>query len=111
MGQTAGPDPRESVVVPHKPTDPVVHIHATSNNTIVTVTTAGGDTLTWASAGSVGFKGAKRSTAFAAQTAGTKAAQAAMEKGVAHARVIIRGMGAGRAVRCPVSLSPARSLS
>lgn len=78
MGQHTTPqaDAREVAVVPPRTKEHLVHIHATSNNTVVTVTAPNGNTLNWASAGSVGFKGAKRSTAFAAQTAGTKAAQA-----------------------------------
>lgn len=90
-------DPRETVILPPAPTDHLVHIRASSNNTVVTVTTAEGDAINWASAGSVGFKGAKRSTTFAAQTAGAQAGQKAAEKGISAVRVIVRGMGAGRA--------------
>ena len=60
----------------------IAHIQSTFNNTIVTITTINGDTVSWASAGSSGFKGARKSTPFAAQTAAEKAALEAISRGV-----------------------------
>ena len=73
-----------------------VHIQATFNNTIVTVSDAQGNTLSWASAGELGFKGSRKSTPFAAQSASETAAKAAMEHGLKTVEVFIKGPGAGR---------------
>lgn len=73
------------------------YVNATYNNTVVTVTDANGDTVNWSSCGTVGFKGARRSTAFAAQSAGQAAAQKAKERGVSTVRVLVKGLGQGRA--------------
>ncbi len=73
-----------------------VHIQATFNNTIVTVSDAQGNTISWASAGELGFKGSRKSTPFAAQTASETAAKAAMEHGLKTVEVFIKGPGAGR---------------
>lgn len=75
----------------------IVHVNAAINNTIVTVSDAKGAVKNWASSGSVGFKGAKRSTTYAAQMAGTQAAKIAKENGIEEVRVQIKGMGSGRA--------------
>ena len=72
------------------------HIRSTFNNTIVTVTDADGNTLSWASAGNVGFKGSRKSTPFAAQMAAEKAARAAMEHGLRRVEVQVKGPGSGR---------------
>jgi small subunit ribosomal protein S11 len=72
------------------------HIHATFNNTIVTLTDQQGNVLTWASGGSVGFRGARRSTSFAAQQAGRTAASAALENGMTEVEVFVKGPGPGR---------------
>jgi small subunit ribosomal protein S11 len=72
------------------------HIHATFNNTIVTMTDQQGNTVSWASAGTAGFKGSRKSTPFAAQMAGQNAAQAAMEHGMREVDVIVKGPGPGR---------------
>ncbi|MBQ8416784.1 MAG: 30S ribosomal protein S11 [Clostridia bacterium] len=73
-----------------------VHIQATFNNTIVTVSDAQGNTISWASAGELGFKGSRKSTPFAAQSASETAAKAAMEHGLKSVEVFIKGPGAGR---------------
>lgn len=74
----------------------IVHIQSTFNNTIVTITDTMGDTISWASAGSAGFKGARKSTPFAAQTAAEKAGLEAINIGVKTVRVLIKGQGSGR---------------
>src|SRR5881409_4149042 len=72
------------------------HIKSTFNNTIVTITDLQGNTLSWASAGNVGFKGSRKSTPFAAQMAAEKAGRAAMEHGVRKVDVLVKGPGSGR---------------
>ena len=74
----------------------VVHIHSTFNNTIVTITNINGDTVAWASAGSSGFKGARKSTPFAAQTAAEKAALDAANIGIKSVDILVKGQGSGR---------------
>ena len=74
----------------------VVHINSTFNNTIITITDLSGNTISWSSAGSVGFKGARKGTPFAAQTAAEAASASAMEKGLRKVEVLIRGQGSGR---------------
>ena len=73
-----------------------VHIRATFNNTIVTVTDTEGNAISWASAGELGFKGSRKSTPFAAQSASETAAKAAMEHCLKSVEVYVRGPGAGR---------------
>ena len=73
-----------------------VHIQSTFNNTIVTVTDTQGNAISWASAGEMGFKGSKKSTPFAAQTAAETAAKAAMEHGLKTVEVYVKGPGSGR---------------
>ena len=73
-----------------------VHILATFNNTIVTVTDTDGNTVTWGSAGSVGFKGSRKSTPFAARLAAEQALKAAMSMGIQEVEVFIKGPGPGR---------------
>lgn len=77
-------------------TDGVVHIQSTFNNTIVTITNLTGDTISWASAGSSGFKGARKSTPFAAQTAAEKAALEALNSGMKKVEILVKGQGSGR---------------
>ncbi|MBF8983511.1 30S ribosomal protein S11 [Lutibacter sp. B2] len=72
------------------------HIQSTFNNTIVTLTDLQGNAITWASAGGLGFKGSRKSTPFAAQLAGETAAKSAMEHGLKHVEVFVKGPGAGR---------------
>ena len=74
----------------------VVHIQSTFNNTIITITNLMGDTVSWASAGSSGFKGARKSTPFAAQTAAEKAALEATNTGMKTVQILIKGQGSGR---------------
>jgi small subunit ribosomal protein S11 len=74
----------------------VAHIQSTFNNTIVTITTINGDTVSWASSGAIGFKGAKKGTPFAAQIAAEKASKEAINQGMKKAEVLISGPGAGR---------------
>ena len=73
-----------------------VHIQSTFNNTIVTITDTQGNAISWASAGEMGFRGSKKSTPFAAQTAAEKAANAATEHGLKSVEVYVKGPGAGR---------------
>ncbi len=73
-----------------------VHIQSTFNNTIVTVTDPTGNTLAWTSTGSVGFKGSRKSTPYAAQMAAAQAAKAAMDTGMREADVFLKGPGPGR---------------
>ena len=72
------------------------HIKSTFNNTIVTITDPSGAVISWASAGTVGFKGSRKSTPFAAQVASEVAGRAAMEQGIKNLDVEIRGPGPGR---------------
>jgi small subunit ribosomal protein S11 len=72
------------------------HIKSTFNNTIVTITDLSGNTLSWASAGNVGFKGSRKSTPFAAQLAAEAAARRAQEHGLQRVDVYVKGPGSGR---------------
>ncbi len=83
----------------------VVHINSTFNNTIITVTDANGEVACWESSGSVGYKGSRKSTPFAAQLAMERASEKAVKMGLKEAEVRVRGPGAGResAIRALVS--------
>ncbi len=72
------------------------HIHTTFNNTIVSITDPNGNVIAWSSAGSLGFKGSKKGTPFAAQMASETAAKKAMEMGLRHVDVYVKGPGSGR---------------
>lgn len=74
----------------------IAHIRATFNNTMITITDTSGETLAWASAGTVGFKGTRKSTPFAAGRAAEKAAVAAKKSGVKEIEVRVKGPGSGR---------------
>jgi len=74
----------------------VAHIHSTFNNTIITITDPTGNVVAWSSAGSVGFKGSRKGTPFAAQLAAEAAAKKAMDFGVRSVQVFVKGPGAGR---------------
>ena len=74
----------------------VAHVTSTFNNTIVSITDPGGAVISWASAGSVGFKGSRKSTPFAAQLAAESAARKAQEHGMRTVTAVIKGPGAGR---------------
>jgi len=74
----------------------VAHIRSSFNNTIVTITDTAGNTIAWASAGHMGFKGSRKSTPFAAQLAAEAAAKEAMDHGMREVEVYVKGPGAGR---------------
>jgi small subunit ribosomal protein S11 len=74
----------------------VVHINATFNNTIVTITDLKGNTISWSSAGSVGFKGSRKGTPFAAQTASEEANSIAIGMGLKSVKILVKGPGLGR---------------
>jgi small subunit ribosomal protein S11 len=76
--------------------DGIAHVHATFNNTIITITDRQGNTLSWATAGSSGFKGSRKSTPFAAQVAAERAGQAALDYGLKNLEVRVSGPGPGR---------------
>jgi len=76
--------------------DGIAHVHSTFNNTIITITDRQGNTLSWATAGSSGFKGSRKSTPFAAQVAAERAGQAALEYGLKSLEVFVSGPGPGR---------------
>ena len=73
-----------------------VHIHTTFNNTVITITDTEGHTISWASAGTMGIKGSKKSTPFAAGMAAEKAGKAAADAGMKTVDVFVKGLGAGR---------------
>lgn len=77
-------------------TDGIAHIHASFNNTIVTITDRQGNALTWATSGGSGFRGSRKSTPFAAQIAADRAGQAALEYGLKNLEVKVKGPGPGR---------------
>jgi small subunit ribosomal protein S11 len=77
-------------------TDGVAHVHATFNNTIITISDRQGNTLSWATAGGSGFRGSRKSTPFAAQVAAERAGEAAKEYGVKNLEVMVKGPGPGR---------------
>lgn len=77
-------------------TNGVAHIHSTINNTIVTITDNAGNTIGWSSAGSSGFKGARKATPFAAQTASENIAQVVSDLGLRKVDVLVYGQGSGR---------------
>ena len=79
-----------------KITTGVVHISSTFNNTIVTITDIKGNTIAWSSAGATGFKGARKGTPFAAQSAAEKVGLMAYEQGMKQAEVVVSGPGSGR---------------
>ena len=74
----------------------IAHVHASFNNTIITITDRQGNALSWATAGGAGFKGSRKSTPFAAQVAAEDAAKKAMEQGLRSVDVFLKGPGAGR---------------
>ena len=77
-------------------TKAIAHIHATFNNTIVTITDEQGNAIAWSSAGALGYKGARKATPFAAQVAGEACAKAALEQGIKQVDVNVKGPGPGR---------------
>jgi small subunit ribosomal protein S11 len=97
QGQAAGggAKPGRKKVKKHV-TDAIAHVHASFNNTIVTITDRQGNTLSWATSGGCGFRGSRKSTPFAAQVAAEKAGSIAQEHGVKMVEVRVKGPGAGR---------------
>ena len=77
-------------------TDGIAHVHASFNNTIITITDRQGNALSWATSGGAGFRGSRKSTPFAAQVAAEKAGKAALDYGVKALEVRIKGPGPGR---------------
>jgi small subunit ribosomal protein S11 len=77
-------------------TSGVVHVNSSFNNTMITITDAQGNTISWSSAGTMGFKGSRKSTPYAAQVAAEDAAKKAQEHGVQTVEVNVRGPGSGR---------------
>ncbi|MDD3905152.1 MAG: 30S ribosomal protein S11 [Candidatus Omnitrophica bacterium] len=96
MEQQKKSKPKKSKKAIRVVTSGIARILATFNNTIVTITDKEGNTLTWASTGSAGFKGSKKSTPFAAGIAAENAARKAAERGVKEVEVYVKGPGAGR---------------
>jgi small subunit ribosomal protein S11 len=85
----------------------IAHIHASFNNTIITITDRQGNALSWATSGGAGFKGSRKSTPFAAQVAAEKAGRVAVECGVKNLEVRIKGPGPGANPRCARSMRSA----
>lgn len=77
-------------------TDGIAHVHASFNNTIITITDRQGNALSWATSGGAGFRGSRKSTPFAAQVAAERAGRAAQEYGLKSVEVHIKGPGPGR---------------
>ena len=92
----AKPSVRTKKKVKKTVVDGVAHIHASFNNTIITISDRQGNALTWATAGGSGFRGSRKSTPFAAQIAAQKAGEAALEFGMKNMEVFIKGPGPGR---------------
>lgn len=95
MAQAKRKDKAKKRVVSVEPVGQV-HIKASFNNIIISITNQAGQVISWASAGKMGFKGSKKNTPYAAQTAAANAAQVAHEAGMRKAEVFVKGPGAGR---------------
>ncbi|HKM15937.1 MAG TPA: 30S ribosomal protein S11 [Marinospirillum sp.] len=89
-------NPRTRKKVKKSVVDGIAHIHASFNNTIITITDRQGNTLSWATAGGSGFRGSRKSTPFAAQVASERAATVAAEYGLKNVDVMVKGPGPGR---------------
>ena len=89
-------DPKKSKKVKKHVVDGIAHVHASFNNTIVTITDRQGNAVSWATAGGCGFRGSRKSTPFAAQVAAERAGKAAQELGMKNLEVRVRGPGPGR---------------
>src|SRR5579862_4027557 len=101
--QKTAPQPTAAAAAAKKPKkarknvlDAIAHVHASFNNTIITITDRQGNTLSWATSGASGFRGSRKSTPFAAQVAAESAGRAAQEHGVKNLEVRIKGPGPGR---------------
>lgn len=88
--------PRSKKKVKRNVSDGVVHVHATFNNTIITITDRQGNALSWATAGGSGFRGSRKSTPFAAQVAAERAGLVAQDMGMKTVEVMVKGPGPGR---------------
>jgi small subunit ribosomal protein S11 len=96
MAKKQGKDPKNRVKEKRTVLQGVVHIQSTFNNTIVSITDPKGEVISWASAGTVGFKGTKKGTPFAAQMAAENAARKSLEHGLKRVDVYVKGPGSGR---------------
>ena len=96
MAQTAAASTTKKKKVRRNVTVAIAHVRATFNNTVVTITDTKGDALCWASAGTCGFKGSRKSTPFAGQMAAQQAADKAKKYGVKEIEVKVKGPGSGR---------------
>ncbi|HEY8555208.1 MAG TPA: 30S ribosomal protein S11 [Burkholderiales bacterium] len=96
MAETAAAAPKSKKRAKRSVSEGVAHIHASFNNTIVSISDRQGNVLAWATCGAAGFKGSRKSTPFAAQVAAEKAGRAAQEYGVRSLEVRIKGPGPGR---------------
>lgn len=96
MAKTAARVVRKKVKIRKNVVEGVAHIHASFNNTIITITDRQGNALSWATSGGAGFKGSRKSTPFAAQVAAEAAGRVAVECGVKNLEVRIKGPGPGR---------------
>jgi len=94
--QSQKPKPKAKKKISRGVSSGIAHILSTFNNTMVTITDKGGNTICWASTGTVGFSGSKKSTPFAAQIASQNAAKRALENGVRDVEVYVKGPGSGR---------------
>jgi len=94
--QTAATSTKGRKKVKKHVTDGIAHIHASFNNTIITITDRQGNALSWATSGGSGFRGSRKSTPFAAQVAAEKAGTAAQEHGLKNVEVRVKGPGPGR---------------
>lgn len=94
--KTTGPASRQKPKEKKNIAVGVVHIQSTFNNTLITITDLKGETISWSSAGAIGFKGTKKGTPFAAQIAAESAARRAMEHGLRRVDVMVKGPGSGR---------------
>ena len=92
----AKPTARKTKKVKKNVVDGVAHVHASFNNTIITITDRQGNTLSWATSGGSGFRGSRKSTPFAAQVAAERVAETAKEYGMKNLEVNIKGPGPGR---------------
>src|SRR5210317_1824541 len=92
----AKPNNRTRKKVKKQVADGLAHIHASFNNTIITITDRQGNALSWATSGGSGFRGARKSTPFAAQVAAERAGNAALEYGLKNLDVFVKGPGPGR---------------